>query len=71
MSSLSLIADRHAESINGGYWKSMYFNSFSKKSIVNNLNQTNYAKNIKSGFGGLSSIMNEQVNLASITNVIG
>jgi hypothetical protein len=81
MASLSFIADHDAESLNGGWFKGGWsvppkysgpvYSSFSMKSVVNNVSQSNSATNVTSGFGGISLISNEQLNLASITSVIG
>ncbi|MFU8885811.1 MAG: hypothetical protein ACNA8O_10180 [Cyanobacteriota bacterium] len=76
MASLSLLTDHAAETINGGWSNGGWFNSlkytsFSMKSVVNNVSQSNAATNVTSGFGGISLITNEQLNLASITSVIG
>jgi hypothetical protein len=71
MSSISLLADHEAETINGGWFTSLFYKSFSSKGVTNNLSQINSAVNIGSGFGGLSFVANEQINMASITSVIG
>jgi hypothetical protein len=81
MASLSFLADHDAETINGGSSKggwpilskhpSFNYSSFSMKSVVNNVSQSNTATNVTSGFGGISLISNEQLNLASIASVIG
>jgi hypothetical protein len=76
MASLSLLTDHAAETINGGWpnggwFNSLKYTSFSMKSVVNNVSQSNAATNVTSGFGGISLITNEQLNLASITSVIG
>jgi hypothetical protein len=76
MASLSFIADHDAETINGGWFKGGWslppkYTSFTMKSVVNNVSQSNTATNVTSGFGGISLIANEQLNLASIASVIG
>jgi len=71
MSSLSLLSDHEAETINGGWFSSLFYKSFSSKGVTNNLSQINSAVNIGSGFGGLSFVANEQINMATITSVIG
>lgn len=71
MSALSLLADHEAETINGGFWNSLFYKSFTAKAVFNKLDQSNYATNMAFGGSGLSLISNEQVNLANITSVIG
>jgi hypothetical protein len=71
MSALSLLADHEAETINGGWRNTLMFSSFTTKTVLNSLYQSNFAKNITTGFGGISIIDNEQLNVASITSVIG
>jgi hypothetical protein len=72
MSSLTLLADRDAEMINGGWWNSYSFTSFSYKSVATNLTQKNTANNLGVGlFYGAGIATSEQLNLSSITSVIG
>jgi len=71
MTAVSILADHEAETINGGFWNSLFYKSFSAKGVLNKLDQKNYATNMAFGGSGLSLISNEQANLASITTVIG
>jgi hypothetical protein len=71
MSALSLLHDHEAETINGGFWNGLFYKSFSAKAVLNKLDQSNYATNMAWGGSGLSLIGNEQVNMASLTTIIG
>jgi hypothetical protein len=71
MSALSLLHDHEAETINGGFWNGLFYKSFSAKGVLNKLDQSNYATNMAWGGSGLSLIGNEQVNIASLTTIIG
>jgi hypothetical protein len=72
MSSLTLLTDRDAEVINGGWWNSYSFRSFSFKSATTNLGQINTANNLGLGLlYGLGNATSEQLNVSSITSVIG
>jgi hypothetical protein len=72
MSTLCLLADREAETINGGLFNTFNFNSFSAKAASTNLGQTNGATNVGVGLLlGIGSASSAQTNIATIGTVIG
>ena len=72
MSSIYIMADHEAETINGGWWTSISANSYTWKSASTSFNQVNTANNFGIGLlMGAGNATSEQLNLASITTIIG
>ena len=72
MPSLTLLTDHDAEVINGGWWNSYSFSSFSYKSVKTNLTQGNTSNNLGVGLlYGIGNATSEQLNVSSITSMIG
>jgi hypothetical protein len=72
MPSLTLLTDHDAEVINGGWWNSFSFSSFSFKSAKTTLTQGNTSNNLGVGLlYGIGNATSEQLNISSITSVIG
>lgn len=72
MSSLIHLTDRDSEVINGGWRNSYSFRSFSYKSVSTDLTQSNTANNLGVGLlFGIGNATSEQVNISSITSLIG
>ena len=71
MPSLTLLTDHKAEAINGGWWSSYSFSSFSYKSVKTDLTQSNMANNLGVGLlYGSGNATSEQLNISSISSVI-
>jgi hypothetical protein len=72
MPSLTLLTDHDAEVINGGWWTSYSTSTFSYKSVKTDLTQSNTANNLGVGLlYGIGNATSEQINISSITSVIG
>lgn len=72
MSSLTHLTDRDSEVINGGWRNSYSLRSFSFKSVSTDLTQSNTANNLGVGLLlGIGNATSEQVNISSITSLIG
>jgi hypothetical protein len=72
MPSLIHLTDHDSEVINGGWWNSYSFSSFSFKSVSTSLRQSNTANNLGVGLLlGIGNATSEQLNLSSITSAIG
>jgi hypothetical protein len=72
MSSIYIMADQEAEAINGGWWNSFSASSYTWKSATTSFNQVNTANNFGTGLlMGVGNATSEQLNLASITTIIG
>jgi hypothetical protein len=72
MSSLCLLADHEAETINGGFFNTFNFNSFSWKAASTNLGQSNNATNVGLGLLlGIGTANSFQANTANVGTIIG
>lgn len=72
MPSITFLTDHNAEAINGGWWSSYSISSFSKKSVKTDLTQSNTANNLGVGLlYGSGNASSEQLNISSITSMIG
>jgi hypothetical protein len=67
MSSLSILNDHEAETINGGWYRSYAVT----KRATTYLSQKNTSTNIALGLGGYAYATSYQMNVAGINTVIG